>query len=217
MKWSSDLAYVVGLITTDGSLSNDGRHINLTSKDKEQIETFASILHLNNKIGLKVGGFKPNGVYYQIQFGNISFYNFLLSIGLTPNKTKTLGYLIIPDEYFVDFLRGHLDGDGYTFSYWDKRWKNSFMLYTGFISASRLHLDWINEKINHLYQIEGRIKYAGKSVFHLVYAKKASIFLLDKIYYSKAVPCLSRKRFKIERSLDIIYKRGCAEMVYRHA
>jgi len=34
MIWSADFAYAVGLLTTDGSLSIDGRHINLTSKRK---------------------------------------------------------------------------------------------------------------------------------------------------------------------------------------
>ena len=37
MKWGSDFAYVVGLITTDGSLSKDKRHIDFTSKDLELI------------------------------------------------------------------------------------------------------------------------------------------------------------------------------------
>ena len=38
--WSSKLAYAIGLITTDGSLSKDGRHISFTSKDKEQVKNF---------------------------------------------------------------------------------------------------------------------------------------------------------------------------------
>ena len=117
MKWTTDLAYVIGLITTDGSLSIDGRHINLTSKDIEQIQTFARLLNLNNKIGTKHSSYNPKGIYYQIQFGDVKLYRFLLSIGLSPNKTKTLGGLKIPNKFFPDFLRGHLDGDGYTYSY----------------------------------------------------------------------------------------------------
>ena len=120
IRWHADLAYIVGLITTDGSLSIDGRHINLTSKDIEQIETFAKILHLNNKVGIKKSSYNPNGRYYQIQFGSVRFYKFLVKVGLTPNKTKTLTSLKVPKKYFVDFLRGHLDGDGFTYSYWDK-------------------------------------------------------------------------------------------------
>ncbi len=193
---------------TDGSLSIDGRHINLTSKDIEQIKTFARILNINNKIGLKYGSYTREKTYYQIQFGNVKFYKFLLEIGLTPHKTKTLGQLNIPDKYFIDFLRGHLDGDGYTYSYWDKRWKNSFMLYTGFLSASKSHLDWIKSKINELYFIEGALRFQGKSTYSLKYAKKDSILLLNKMCYKSNLPCLKRKWFKIEQSLGIIEKQA---------
>lgn len=208
MFWSSNLAYTVGLITTDGSLSIDGRHMNLTSKDKDQIETFAKLLNLTNKIEIKKSTYNPNGIYYQIQFGNIKLYRFLLSIGLTPNKTKTLAELTIPDVYFSDFLRGHLDGDGFTYSYWDKRWKSSFMLYVGFISASAKHICWLQAQIKRLYDLEGNLKPLRGSVFKLMYAKKDSIVLLNKIYYQKNLPCLERKRFKIEASLDIIAKQA---------
>lgn len=218
MVWNSDLAYAVGLITTDGSLSKDGRHINLTSKDIDQIKTFAKILKLNNRISPKRSSFNPDGKYFQIQFGNVKFYKFLLSIGLTPNKTKTISSLKIPDKYFVDFLRGHLDGDGFTFSYWDKRWKNSFMLYTGFISASKPHLEWMKNNIIRLYKIEGKIKFSGRSTYQLLYAKKSSILLLEKMYYRNGIPYLTRKRFKIKQALDIISKQaGMLESVDRHA
>jgi len=36
-KWSPDLAYAIGLLTTDGCLANDGKHFDLTSKDMEQL------------------------------------------------------------------------------------------------------------------------------------------------------------------------------------
>ncbi len=121
MEWNADLAYAVGLIVTDGSLSKDGRHINLTSKDVDQIKTFAKILNLTNKVGIKRSSYNPNGQYFQIQFGNVKFYRFLLKIGIFPNKTKTIGVVKIPINFFADFLRGHLDGDGFTYSYWDKR------------------------------------------------------------------------------------------------
>src|SRR3989344_463704 len=197
MRWSIGLAYVIGLITTDGSLSKDGRHINLTSKDLEQIQTFAKILNLTNKIGVKSSSYNPQGRYYQIQMGSVRFYRFLQKVGLTPNKTKTLGELKIPDRYFADFLRGHLDGDGCTYSYWDLRWRSSFMLYTTFVSASIVHTKWLKDKINQIYRIEGKIKFSGRSTYHLVYAKKASIKLLGILYYSNEVPCLKRKYSKI--------------------
>ena len=52
-KWTGGLAYIIGLITSDGCLSKDGRHIDFTSKDLDQIQNFTKILGLNNKIGIK--------------------------------------------------------------------------------------------------------------------------------------------------------------------
>ena len=41
---SPDLSYIIGLITTDGNLSKDGRHFDFTSKDIEQVKNFKKIL-----------------------------------------------------------------------------------------------------------------------------------------------------------------------------
>ena len=204
MKLTANLAYIVGLLATDGNLSNDGRHINLTSKDKEQIETFARILNLDNKVSLKKSGYSPSQTSYFLQFGNVKFYKFLIEIELTPNKTKTIGKLKIPKRYFPDFLRGHFDGDGCTYSYFDKRWKNSFMLYTSFTSASEEHLKWIEKEIFDFYGLKGSIGLHGSTFFNLRYAKKASIKLLKIIYYNDRVTCLKRKWLKIKKSLGII-------------
>lgn len=204
MIWSSNLAYVVGLIATDGCLSNDGRHIDLTSKDLEQIQNFENILKTGNKIGRKRSSFNSKKSYYRLQFANIKFYTFLVSTGLTPNKSKTLGKLKIPDQYFSDFLRGCFDGDGCTYSLWDTRWKNSFRFYSVLVSASPDFLHWVRKKVSDLYSIEGSIDDSKTSILQLVYAKKASVALVKKLYYSDRITCLSRKKFKIQAALDII-------------
>ena len=205
IRWSAKFAYVIGLITSDGSLSKDGRHIDFTSKDLEQVQTFARILKLNNVIRLKSSGSNSIKEYYHIQFGNIELYKFLLKIGLTPNKSKTIGELLIPDKYFIDFLRGSFDGDGCTYSYWDPRWRSSFMLYTTFVSASYSHLEWISIKVEELFGLPGIIR-KGSRAFQLKYAKYASIKLLQKIYYKENLPFLTRKHSKIVNSLSIISK-----------
>ena len=204
-RWSANLAYAIGLIATDGSLSKDGRHIDLTSKDLEQLQNFAKILSLNNKISSKSSSYNPQGLYWHIAFGNVIFYRFLLKIGLTPAKSKTIGAILIPDKYFADFLRGSLDGDGYTYSYWDPRWRSSFSLYTGFVSASLKHLEWISDQVERLYELRGKIKFSARA-YSLVYAKKASVALLNKIYYKKGLICLTRKSSKINIALSIISK-----------
>ena len=203
MRWSSNFAYAIGLLTTDGSLSKDGRHLNFTSKDFEQVQNLVKILKLRNKISIKKSSFTENKAYY-IQFGNVELYRFLLQIGLHANKSKTLGQLDIPDKYFADFLRGHLDGDGFTHSYWDKRWKSSFMLYTGFVSASKKHLEWLRKRIKNLYEINGSLKYNGKSTYQLIYAKKSSLKLIKNMYYRRNLIFLKRKKYKIVKAIEII-------------
>ena len=131
-------------------------------------------------------------------------YKFILEIGFTPAKTKTIGAVKIPPEYFFDFLRGHHDGDGSFYSYWDTRWRNSFMYYLTFISASEKHICWLRKEINEQLQIKGHLCTNKTGIHQLRYAKNDSFKLLKEMYYDKDVICLTRKRLKIEKALGII-------------
>jgi hypothetical protein len=195
---------VVGLIASDGCLSKDGRHIFFVSKDLEQIKNFLNALKISCTVGIVTSGHNRNKAY-RIQLGDVNFYNFLLSIGLMPAKSKIIGKLNIPDEYFFDFLRGSLDGDGCTYSYWDPRWRSSFMFYTQFCCASLAHILWLQEEVYKRLDISGYITQSKVKVFYqLKYAKKDSIKLLKKIYYKNAHTYLSRKKLKINKALHIM-------------
>ncbi len=204
MLWTNDLAYLVGLMATDGNLSNDGRHLIFVSKDLEQVQNVSKLLKLTSKIQFKKSGFTGRTDSFVLQFSDVKLYRFLTTIGLHPNKSKTLQSMLVPDEFFADFVRGCLDGDGHTYSYWDKRWRSSFMFYTGFTSASMDFLIWLNERIHFLFGIEGKIRSSGMSAFQLVFAKRASLCLMKKVYYDDRITCLSRKKIKVEEALDII-------------
>ena len=205
IKWSPEFAYAIGLITTDGNLSPDRRHLKFKSKDRELVELFKHCLGIANSIGKKSRGYEKEKKYFVIQFGDVNFYKFLIKIGLSPNKSKTLEKIKIPKKFLFDFLRGHLDGDGTFHSYWDPRWKSSYMFYTIFISASRNHVNWLREAIFNLVKIKGHItKNINNSIFQLKYAKAESLKLLPKLYYHRDVVCLSRKRRKIEKALAVI-------------
>lgn len=201
-KWTANLAYAVGLISSDGYLSKDGLLIDLTSKDREQLKNFSKCLNINYKIGIKKNG--NNKISYRIQFKNRFFYNFLLSIGLTPKKSLSIGKLKIPEKFFFDFLRGSFDGDGSFYSYWDKRWRSSYMFYIEFISASTKHIEWIRNKLTKKLKVVGHItKDDKKSTFQLKYAKKEAMEIIKKMYYNNNVICLSRKSKKIKLSIEI--------------
>jgi hypothetical protein len=206
IKWSSNFAYAIGLIVTDGNLSQNGNRISFVSKDIEQINNFNKCLNINIKVGIHHSG-TTSKTAYRIQFRDVLFNNFLVSIGITAAKSKTIGEIKIPNKYFFDFLRGCFDGDGTFYSYWDKRWRSSFMFYTEFISASKKHIDWIRTENFKKINIKGHITKDGKhTTYQLKYAKKESTILIKKIYYRKDLICLSRKRLKIKKILGNIVK-----------
>lgn len=206
LEWTPQLAYALGLLATDGCVSNDGRHITLTSKDKEQIENFKECIGVTNSIGMVSRGSECEKKYFRIQFGDVRFHRFLTELGVPPAKSKILSNIKIPDEYFFDFLRGHYDGDGSFYAYWDKRWKSSYMFYLVFLSASKIHIEWLREKICQLIGVNGHINVA-RETFQLKYAKKESLQVLKKMYYKRDMICLSRKREKVEQCLCIERKR----------
>lgn len=195
VKWNLDIAYAIGLITTDGNLSTDGRHLSLISKDVSLLKAFKKCLRIKNKIGLRKSGYTGKKNCHHVQFGNIILYKWLLNIGLMPNKTMVIGKLAIPNKYFFDFLRGHLDGDGCIRKYQDPVYINSQRLYINFHSASLIHIQWIQRKIKSLLRIKGFIRKVGQNgkEFCLTFAKKDSLLLLPHLYRTKNVPCLKRK------------------------
>jgi len=146
MKWSSNFAYAIGLFTADGCLSPDGRHLNFTSKDQEQALNFIKCFNLKNKIGRKAREKGKIKKYYQVEFGNKEFYNFLCSIRLKPRKSLTIEEVDIPSDFFPDFLRGLFDGDG-TFGEFNHPESQYPQLRLRFASASKQFIRWLHQEI----------------------------------------------------------------------
>lgn len=207
IKWSSDFAYVIGIIASDGCLYMDYEYINVTSKDVEMINNVKRILCLSNKIGKKPRGGEKDKKYFVIQFGDRLFYKFLNSIGIFSRKSKTIREVKVPDKYFFDFLRGLFDGDGSIYSYFDKRWKSSFVFYLSFASASKSFITWLQRKLFLLTLVKGHVTHArGNSCFQLKYAKREAGVLIRKIYRRKTCTCLLRKKLKVGQILDTMLK-----------
>ena len=203
-KWSSNLAYAIGLLATDGCLSPPFSLVDLTSNDREQLENFCKCLGVDFRITKKHGSSGKECL--RVQFKNVIFYNFLLSIGLTPKKSRTLGPLKVPDRFFFDFLRGVFDGDGCTHSYWDPRWKSSFMFYLIFASASPAFINWLREKIRSKTGVSGHTTgpTSKNPCLQLKYAKRESLVVLRKMYAGTNPMFLSRKHLKITKMLAIV-------------
>lgn len=208
--WSTPMAYAIGLIATDGNLARDGRHISVVSKDLDQLETLRRCLGL--RVSISEFQSKRGRLARRVQWSDRAFYKVLLTIGLTPNKSLTLGRVAIPDEYFPGFFRGCLDGDGSVLVYIDRyhSGKNERYvyrrLYVSLASASRTFVDWIQLTVQRLTSLHGVIEIQRRTgrrpVWLLRYAKRESRALLRWMYYAPDLPSLARKRAKAEPFLQ---------------
>lgn len=186
--------YLVGLIVSDGSLSVDKRHIDITSKDYRFLKSVKKIVSLPQKINIKSNGRKST--FYRIQIGSVILYQKLLSIGLTPNKSKKIGSLKIANSYFNDFLRGVIDGDGGF-----RRWYHSANLNEQWslriTSGSEQFLIWLQRYILKFIGVKGKIYYnslKGHEAFVIKFGKMAAIKICGACYVQKKnLPKLTSK------------------------
>lgn len=201
----SDLWYVVGYIATDGYLSIDGRHINITSKDRDHLYKIRVALKLENVIGRKSRGYSKEKNFSQLQFGDVRFYRFLLKLGLTSRKSLTIGSLRIDDNFFVDFLRGVIDGDG-NISTWIHRTNRHHQWCLRIYSASKVFIEWLNNRIYQEFSEKGRL-YSKKArdranlIYILKFGKLSASRILKKIYYNGSLS-LERKQLQAQLCLQ---------------
>jgi hypothetical protein len=200
--WTADLAYTVGLIATDGNLSKKRGRIAIMSNDADLLDLVRRRLQLNASIRPHQGGYGTR--CHHLAWSDRRFYDWLTNVGLTPAKSLTLGPLAIPDEYFADFFRGCLDGDGSIVSYIDRH--NTFKranyvytrLYVSIVSASFRFIEWLRARVQLLTSVVGHVdvrRSGGRhDVWRLRYAKRESLALLRWIYYAHDVICLIRKQ-----------------------
>lgn len=183
--FGTKLWHLVGLITSDGNLSEDGRHINITSKDYAFLCDFRNVYRLANKIGVKNKN-KVNQAYH-ICFSNVGFYSFLLSIGLSPNKSLSQKELFVPKDYFHDFLRGLVDGDG-SIQRWLHKSNRGEQWTLRVASGSEAFLEWLKDEIEKIFKVRGKIYQENKRAtsFRLKYGKLAAKTILKNCYYKGA-------------------------------
>jgi len=195
-----NLWYLVGLITSDGNLSKDGRHVDITSKEKGFLEFLIERFDIPNKVCIKNRGTDKEAC--RIQISNKNFYEFLKSIGLMPNKSLVISKIKVPGKYFIDFLRGIIDGDGSI-----RRWIHPANLHEQWslriYSGSEKFIIWLKYTVENYLNCNGRIHAEFKStwqnpVYTLKYGKMAAKVILRKCYYKNA--------FGMHRKIDLAYK-----------
>ena len=97
LAWSDTMAYIVGLTATDGCLILGRRQVNFKSADRELVALYLQLLGRTNS--LLSSRTRTGGVVYYTQFGDASWYHWLISIGLSSRKSLTLGPIAVPEQH----------------------------------------------------------------------------------------------------------------------
>jgi len=214
IQWSDNIAYLIGLIASDGTLRKYRKCIRIASKDMQQLENVQQIvcdeitgrknkiIPEHKKVGDKV--FITNSY----QFTSKVFYEFCENIGIMPNKSLILGNIDIPEKHFSHFLRGIIDGDG-NYNILRREYKTYKVnhIHIRVISGSFLFVDWLNEECTRIFNIQKGtiVKEIRKAPNHNKYTlfwsnKRAVTTLLEKIYSGDSY-FLERKKNTIDSAL----------------
>ncbi len=189
-SWSPAMAYVLGVIYTDGSL-HPGRarepgakttptspRVSVSQKEPELLLKVLALLGSNARLmhSEKRG---ISGALYFFHLNGEEVYQDLLNLGLTARKSLTIQFPPMPVECIRHFVRGCWDGDGSVYVLRDRPSSGT----ASYLSGSRRFVDQLNAALHslglplatiHTDRRSGAsyIKYHGRNcvrLFHLLY------------------------------------------------
>lgn len=107
-NWSAEMAWVLGLLFTDGNLMHG--QVRLATKDRELPEKVRDLIAPQREINVYANS--PGRYLYSFGFNHPQVLADLIRLGLTENKSLTMRFPDIPKPYLRHFIRGCWDGDG---------------------------------------------------------------------------------------------------------
>lgn len=112
---TSEKAYFLGLMFTDGSVSSSDHNVSIALTDLDCIEAFKKALETDKPIYVNERS-KENPKWkdvYTLSLNSEKLKNSLITWGCVPNKVRKLNSLPVLDKnLYSHFFRGVFDGDG---------------------------------------------------------------------------------------------------------
>lgn len=178
--WSAEVAYVLGLLMTDGCLSKvkgGSYSIRLCLNDKELLEKVAKALgseHILSSSNWQKG-------LHMFIIGREKMAQDLLKLGMKPRKSLNIRFPEVPEAYLRDFIRGVFDGDG---SVYFNTQNPEYPLITKFVGGSKAFITGLEARLQGLGMPKRTIyKQKGKNPSYMFrYGHKASLGLFKVLY-----------------------------------
>lgn len=204
---SQNKAYILGFLMADGCIAKsepkkskyDRLIIQLSDKDIDILKFIKKELHCDYDIKEYI----PHGTYSNnkmcsLTINSMELCNDLIALGVVPNKTGKEVFPDIKDSLKRHFIRGFLDGDG-----WTTLRQNKYKT-IGFISNYNMLQSISNEIAKHINVIglstineDYRHDKKDKNIFTLSYNHQIDVENLIKFLYKNANFYLKRKYSKL--------------------
>lgn len=106
---SHEMAWVLGLFVTDGTVSGTTHSIHFAQKDERILQVIAKYMDADYVLA-PVGSTKKTPT---LIINSREIKKDLEIIGIISNKSLTIKFPQVPDNYLPSFIRGVIDGDGW--------------------------------------------------------------------------------------------------------
>jgi len=216
-KWSEDMAYCLGFIMADGSVSKYTLSIEIKRKDVEVLEFVKSKMSPASLIEKTIRIDKDTKVkrfYARLRINSIDLNLQLSNFGIIPNKTgKEKMDFDMPNQYFPHYIRGVFDGDGWVYT-------RRNMIESGICSASSIFLEQLKERCGGLGKIRAKKKKGQNSILYSWEMGKGDALKFKDLIYTPKSFSLKRKKeiffsdfyirskyFWTNKQLDVLLKK----------
>lgn len=219
-SWTPEMAYVLGVIATDGNVDPGYRNdptrkstracgrLKIAQKEPELLLKVLNLMECDTKLHRSEErvskGVKAGSVYF-FYINDDQLYHRLLQLGITPRKSLTLKFPIIPEEYIRHFIRGCWDGDG-TIYFESRSCKPVAKFVCGskeFIQSLQLVLNDVGLPRQKIYLRKYKTQRGVGRSYTLQYTGASCAFLFEYFYNKvSSEQYLSRKYTLFKKAFD---------------
>ena len=106
--WTHEMAWVLGLLVTDGHVNKKFHSIYFAQKEERILQLIARFMEADYILASK----DPTKSTPTLIINSKEIKEDLAALGIGANKSFTVPFPDVPDEYLPSFVRGVIDGDG---------------------------------------------------------------------------------------------------------
>jgi hypothetical protein len=107
--WTHEMAWVLGLFITDGNVNSSNHSITFSQKDERILHLIAKYMEADYILA----PFGPTKTTPSLLINSKELKKDLQLLGITANKSLTVPFPDVPEEFLPSFVRGVIDGDGW--------------------------------------------------------------------------------------------------------